>query len=81
MENNKNIGIVIFFNAKKGFGFIKRNDDKTDIFVHYSDINMEGYKVLMAGDLVSFEENYNFKNKLKASNVILIERNHDKSKK
>lgn len=81
MDNETFKGTVIWFNSRLGTGFIKRNDDKKDIFVHYSDINMEGYKTLLEGDIVSFEESYSFKDRLKAANVTLIERkNNVKSK-
>jgi CspA family cold shock protein len=75
MENKVLTGEVVWFNAAKGFGFISRDDKKTDIFVHYSDINQPGFKVLMGGDKVSFEEDYNYKDRLKAINVMLLERN------
>ena len=81
MDNETLKGTVIWFNARLGTGFLKRDDGKKDIFVHYSDINMEGYKTLLEGDIVSFEESYSFKDRLKAANVILIERkNNVKSK-
>jgi len=66
-------GTVVWFNAKKGQGFIARGENLKDIFVHYSGINSEGYKVLMAEDVVSFEEG-TFKGRLVAVNVNLIER-------
>ncbi len=47
-------GTVKWFNEKKGFGFIV-HDDGRDIFVHYSSIDMPGFKKLMEGDRVSFE--------------------------
>jgi CspA family cold shock protein len=49
-------GTVKWFNEKKGFGFIV-HDDGRDIFVHYSSIDMPGFKKLMEGDRVSFEIN------------------------
>ena len=47
-------GIVKWFNANKGYGFIKREEGQ-DLFVHFSSINMQGYKSLTEGDKVSFE--------------------------
>jgi CspA family cold shock protein len=47
-------GIVKWFDARKGYGFIKR-DEGQDLFVHFSSIDMEGYKRLNEGDQVTFE--------------------------
>ena len=47
-------GTVKWFNAKKGFGFIT-DENGTDVFVHYSALNMDGFKVLDEGDKVEFE--------------------------
>lgn len=43
-----------FFNAEKGFGFISR-EDGDDVFVHYSNIQVSGYKTLNEGQLVEFD--------------------------
>lgn len=47
-------GVVKWFSNKKGFGFIEQ-EEGGDIFVHYSAIEMPGYKTLAEGDRVSFE--------------------------
>jgi CspA family cold shock protein len=47
-------GKVKWFNAEKGFGFINRGEG-ADIFVHYSQINEQGYKTLEEGQEVEFE--------------------------
>ena len=47
-------GTVKWFNAKKGFGFIS-DESGNDVFVHFSALKMDGYKVLEEGDQVEFE--------------------------
>lgn len=47
-------GIVKWFNEKKGFGFIQQEGGQ-DLFVHYSSINMDGFKTLAEGDEVLFD--------------------------
>jgi CspA family cold shock protein len=47
-------GVVKWFNAAKGYGFITR-DKGDDVFVHYREIQIEGYKTLDEGDRVQFE--------------------------
>jgi cold shock protein len=47
-------GIVKFFNAEKGFGFISR-EQGDDVFVHYSSIQGSGYKSLQEGQRVEFD--------------------------
>ncbi len=47
-------GVVKWFNAAKGYGFIQRQSGE-DVFVHFSAIQAEGYKSLNGGQLVEFE--------------------------
>jgi CspA family cold shock protein len=47
-------GTVKFFNAEKGYGFISR-EGGSDVFVHFSNIEGNGYKTLTEGQTVEFE--------------------------
>ncbi len=47
-------GTVKFFNSEKGFGFITREGD-SDLFVHHSNIQMDGYRSLQEGQRVEFD--------------------------
>ncbi len=49
------IGRVKWFNDAKGYGFIEQPDGGEDVFVHYSAIEMDGYKTLAEGMEVDFE--------------------------
>lgn len=64
------IGTVKWFSAPKGYGFIGRNDGEEDVFVHFSAIQMEGYKRLKEGQEVEFSIEDGPKG-LQAANVIL----------
>lgn len=48
-------GIVKWFNNQKGYGFITPENGKSDVFVHHTAIQGDGFKTLNEGDKVSFE--------------------------
>lgn len=48
-------GICKWFNASKGYGFANIPGDSRDIFIHYSAIDMDGYKTLKEGADIEFE--------------------------
>ena len=50
-------GTVKWFNDAKGYGFISRAEDGRDVFVHYSSIQGEGFRTLVQGQAVEYDEN------------------------
>ena len=64
-------GTVKWFDVKKGFGFIQQ-EDGNDVFVHYSNISGNGFKVLEDGESVEFEVVEGDKG-LQAQNVVKAE--------
>lgn len=65
------VGIVKWFNATKGYGFVGQ-DEGDDVFVHFSEIQMEGYKRLKEGQKVEYSVEEGSKG-LQAANVIPVE--------
>ncbi len=66
-----NNGTVKWFNEGKGFGFISNDDGSGDVFVHFSAIQNDGFKVLNEGQKVTFDTEADPKDyrKLRATNV------------
>ena len=58
----KKKGFVKWFDAKKGYGFISV-EGQEDVFVHFSNVDMDGFKKLDMGDEVEFEINDSNKGK------------------
>lgn len=61
-------GIVKWFNDAKGFGFVTPDDGGDDLFMHYSAINMSGFKSVKEGQKIVFEVTQGAKGK-QASNI------------
>lgn len=65
-------GTVKFFNAEKGYGFIKPNDGGRDVFVHVSAVSQAGLATLAEGQMISFDVEPDKKGKgPKAVNLII----------
>jgi CspA family cold shock protein len=67
----REVGSIKWFDGKKGFGFINR-ENGDDVFVHYSAIGGEGYRVLKDGQKVEFEV-VQGKKGLEASNLTVVD--------
>ncbi len=65
-----NKGTVKWFNAEKGFGFITSEEGK-DLFVHFSEIQKEGFKTLEEGENVTFDVKEGQKGP-QAANVVVV---------
>ena len=65
------LGTVKWFNAGKGYGFIAGDEGGDDVFVHFSAIQVEGFKTLAENQKVTFETEADPRNseKLRAVNV------------
>ena len=64
-------GKVKWFNDQKGYGFIAKDDGSSDVFVHFSSVQGDGYKSLAEGDNVEFEVTGSDKGE-KAANVVKV---------
>jgi CspA family cold shock protein len=67
----KEKGVVKWFNSAKGYGFIQRSTGE-DVFVHFSAIQMQGYRTLEEGAEVEFEVKTGPKG-LQAENVVRVQ--------
>lgn len=68
--SEREVGVVKWFNAAKGYGFIAREGEE-DIFVHYSAIQSEGFRKLIEGQQVEFSLEETDKG-LQASDVVAL---------
>ncbi len=66
------LGTVKWFNESKGFGFIAK-EDGTEVFVHYTAIQSDGFKTLREGQSVEFDL-YESQKGLQAQNVVFAKR-------
>ncbi len=66
------IGIVLWFDAKKGYGFIGQSEGEADLFVHFSDISCGGFKTLQKDQKVSYCLGLNKRGQPKAIDVAIV---------
>jgi len=64
-------GKIIWFDSKKGYGFIQR-DNEPDLFVHFSDIEMTSFKKLEKDQIVQFQLGTNYSGQPKAIKVFVV---------
>jgi CspA family cold shock protein len=69
LTGEKATGVVKFFNAMKGFGFIQRDDGQPDAFVHISAVERAGMPTLNEGDRLEFEIEIDRRGKYAAVNL------------
>ena len=69
-----NNGTVKWFNGEKGYGLIANDETGEDVFVHFSAIQVDGFKTLQEGQKVTFDVEADPKNseKMRAVNVCLV---------
>jgi CspA family cold shock protein len=72
LTGEKATGVVKFFNAMKGFGFIQRDDGQPDAFVHISAVERAGMPTLNEGDKLEFEIEVDRRGKYAAVNLTPI---------
>jgi CspA family cold shock protein len=78
MQEEKFVGKVVWFSASLGYGFISRPNE-SDVFVYWSDIISDGFKVLKKGQEVVFSIGLNNRKQPKAIEVsIVTEVNNEK---
>jgi len=65
-------GVVKWFSAEKGYGYIIGDEDGKDIFVHFTGINADGYRSLDQGMNVEYEESTNSRGRI-ATNVTVLD--------
>jgi len=71
MSDTLKTGVCCWFDSKKGIGFITKDDGSGDLFVHWSNIAMEGFKTLKPGQQVSYELGSNHRGE-QAENVVVL---------
>jgi CspA family cold shock protein len=69
--NERETGTVKWFNNAKGYGFISRDENLGDVFVHYSAISGDGFRTLDEGQRVEFNVEEGNKG-LQATNVVAL---------
>ena len=75
MNNDKFCGEVLWFDPKRGYGFIGwdvNGEKQKDLFVHFSDISCDGFKVLYKNQKVTFNLGMNKHGNPKAIEILIL---------
>ena len=70
-------GKVKWFSSEKGYGFISSSEKEQDIYVHFSDIVMKGFKTLDENDIVEFEYDEEMNNAVNVHKISVSEENDE----
>lgn len=70
-ESSVKTAICAWFDPKKGVGFITKDDGSGDLFVHWTNIAMEGFKTLKQGQKVTYDLGENHRGQ-QAVNVVVV---------
>lgn len=71
-------GKVKWFSSEKGYGFISSSEKEQDIYVHFSDIVMKGFKTLDENDIVEFDYDEEMNKAVNVHKISVSEENDEK---
>ena len=70
-------GKVKWFSSEKGYGFISSSEKEQDIYVHFSDIVMKGFKTLDENDIVEFDYDEEMNKAINVHKILVSEENDE----
>lgn len=70
-------GKVKWFSSEKGYGFISSSEKEQDIYVHFSDIVMKGFKTLDENDIVEFDYDEEMNKAVNVHKISVFEENDE----
>lgn len=70
-------GKVKWFSSEKGYGFISSSEKEQDIYVHFSDIVMKGFKTLDENDIVEFDYDEEMNKAVNVHKILVSEENDE----
>ena len=70
-------GKVKWFSSEKGYGFISSSETEKDIYVHFSDLQMKGFKTLEENDVVEFDYDEEMNKAVNVHKISVSEENNE----